>query len=135
MTLPEATAARLASDGHRITAPRREVIRALDALKEPFRIEELSAAVPGVGRATVFRTVKLLQSADVLCRMVLEDGGVRYERSHGGHHHHLICSVCGKVTDFSDLELDTLIQANADANGFRLAGHSVELYGRCGTCA
>ena len=125
---------RLSGVGLRVTAPRRAVIAAIGALEGPFTIEELTAAAPGVGRATVFRTVKLLQEAELVCRMVLEDGGVRYEASAGGHHHHLICSVCGGVTEFSDPALDLLIQENANLNGFQLAGHSLELYGRCAEC-
>lgn len=101
----------------------------------PFTVEDLCASLPGVGRATVFRTVKLLQEHDVLCRVVLEDGGVRYQMSTGGHHHHLVCSQCGAVSEFSDPALDVLIQENARGAAFQLDGHSLELYGRCGQCA
>ncbi len=125
---------RLTEVGLRVTAPRRAVLRAIGAIEGPFTIEALTAAAPGVGRATVFRTVKLLQEAELVCRMVLEDGGVRYEASQGGHHHHLICSVCGGVTEFSDPALDLLIQENASIQRFELAGHSLELYGRCRAC-
>jgi Fur family ferric uptake transcriptional regulator len=121
--------------GRRETAPRRAVLDAIEAFHGPFTIEELVAAAAGVGRATVFRTVKLLQESDVVCRMVLEDGSVRYELSGGDHHHHLICNRCGSVAEFSDPELDALINGNAAANGFRLGGHSLELYGLCRVCS
>lgn len=126
---------RLAQDGYRITGPRRAVLRAIAALDGPFTIEELTAAAPGVGRATVFRTVKLLHESDVVCRMVLEDGSIRYELARSGHHHHLICSQCNRVFEFSDPAVDALIQENAVSRGFRLAGHSLELYGTCAECA
>jgi Fur family ferric uptake transcriptional regulator len=129
------TTARLAGVGHRVTAPRRAVLDAIARSATPFTVEELCAAVPNVGRATVFRTVKLLQEAEVVCRMMIEDGSVRYQLSHGGHHHHLICSECGAVKEFSDPQLDALIQQDADAEGFQLDGHSIELYGRCAACA
>ena len=135
MALNEDTAARLTGTGLRLTAPRRAVLEAISALRGPFTIEELSCAAGDVGRATVFRTVKLLQEADVVCRMVLEDGSVRYELSRGGHHHHLICSECGAVEEFGDAGLDALIQANAARAGFHLDGHSLELYGRCAACS
>jgi len=135
VTVPDETALRFASIGHRVTAARKAVLEAMRATPGPFTIEDLCAGLPGVGRATVFRTVKLLQEHDVLCRVVLEDGGVRYQISTGGHHHHLVCSQCGGVQEFADPALDMLIQQNARAAAFALDGHSLELYGRCEACA
>jgi Fur family ferric uptake transcriptional regulator len=110
-------------------------VKAIEELAGPFTVEELTAAVPGVGRATVFRTVKLLLESEVVCRMTLEDGSIRYQLSRGEHHHHLICSECGTIAEFSDPELDALIHQNAEAEGFQLDSHSLELYGRCRRCA
>ena len=135
MTLALDTAARIARAGLRLTAPRRAVLEAMASCPAIFTIEELTAAAPEVGRATVFRTMKLLQEADVVCRMLLEDGSVRYEVSRGSHHHHLICSECGRVDEFSNPELDTLIQHQASNRRFTLGGHSLELYGRCAACS
>ena len=135
MTSLEQASARLAADGHRLTGPRRAVVRAMAEQGAPFTVDEITAAVPGVGRATVFRTVRLLQDADLVCRLVLEDGGIRYALSDSEHHHHLICSQCGAVSEFGDAGLDALIAANAREAGFALAGHSLELYGVCRRCA
>ena len=126
---------RLEDTGHRLTAPRRAVLDAIVSGKRPFTIEELSEQLPNIGRATVFRTVKLLHELDIVCRVPLEDGGVRYEHSLSGrHHHHLICSECGSVTEFSDPTLDAAIEQNATTAGFELDSHSAELYGRCASC-
>ena len=135
--VPQATdeiLARLEGLGHRATGSRRAVLEAIALKRTPFTVEEISEAAPGVGRATVFRTMKLLQDLDLVCRLPLGDGGVRYEVSRSEHHHHLICSHCGAVTEFSDPELDSLIGANASGKGFRLDGHSLELYGLCAKC-
>ncbi len=123
------------SHGHRLTEPRRAVLDAILSTGTPFTVEELCSAAPAVGRATVFRTVKLLQESEVICRLALDDGGVRYQLSHGGHHHHLICNSCGAVEEFGDSELDALIDRNARDHGFDVSGHSIELYGRCTNCA
>ncbi|HCV00476.1 MAG: transcriptional repressor [Dehalococcoidia bacterium] len=126
---------RLEDTGYRLTAPRRAVLDAIASINRPFTIEELSEGLPNIGRATVFRTVKLLQELDIVCRVPLEDGSVRYERSRSGrHHHHLICSVCGSVTEFSDPSLDAAIEQNATSASFELESHSAELYGRCDSC-
>ncbi|GIW12606.1 MAG: hypothetical protein KatS3mg062_0045 [Tepidiforma sp.] len=111
------------------------MLQAIEAARSPFTVEELLEALPHVGRATVFRTVKLLHELDLLCRVPLEDGSVRYQLSEGGHHHHLVCRSCGQFTEFSDLELDARIQEQARAHGFALEGHAVELYGVCRRCA
>lgn len=111
------------------------MLDAITSWAAPFTIEDLTATVPSVGRATVFRTVKLLQELELVCRVPLEDGSVRYQRSHGEHHHHLVCRGCGSVAEFSDAELDQRILQQARAHGFTLEGHSLELYGLCAECA
>jgi len=128
------TAARLEGVGHRLTAPRRAVLEAILAAPALFTVEDICAAAPGVGRATVFRTMKLLQEIDLVCRVPLEDGSVRYQFSQGDHHHHLVCSACGSIKEFIDPELDARILEDALTAGFHLDGHSLELYGRCAAC-
>jgi Fe2+ or Zn2+ uptake regulation protein len=134
VTIAEAVTARLAQSGFRVTGTRREVLRAIADWDGPFTIEELAIALPAVGRATVYRTVKVLQEAGFVCRMLLEDGSIRYGLSQGDHHHHLICSSCGRITEFADPDLDAAIGANARRLSFELAAHSLELYGLCGVC-
>jgi Fur family transcriptional regulator, ferric uptake regulator len=135
VTTHDETTARLEGTGHRITATRRAVLDAMSASPRPFTIEEICGAAPGVGRATVFRTVKLLQETDVVCRVILEDGSIRYQISRSGHHHHLVCSYCGAVQEFASPRLDALVQQTADSEAFELEGHSLELYGRCAACS
>jgi Fe2+ or Zn2+ uptake regulation protein len=134
VTFADTATTRLETIGFRSTAPRRAVLQAIETAQGPFTVEDLLAEVPSVGRATVFRTIKLLQELNMMCRVPLEDGSVRYQLSEGGHHHHLICRTCGSFTEFSDLELDTRIQEQANAHGFALQGHSLELYGLCRRC-
>jgi Fe2+ or Zn2+ uptake regulation protein len=126
--------ARIERGGHRLTAPRRAVLAALAASPEPMTIEDLADQTPKVGRATVFRTVKLLQDLDLVCRVPLEDGSARYLLSNSSHHHHLICRTCGSVTEFSSPEIDEAIEREAGLAGFRLDAHAVELYGLCSDC-
>lgn len=120
---------------YRLTGPRRAVLDAVESRAGPFTVEDLCAELPAVGRATVFRTVKLLHEQGAVCRLAQEDGGVRYQRSRADHHHHVTCRTCGAVTEFADPELDELIRASAHRAGFRLESHSVELYGLCPACA
>jgi len=135
VTFAEAASARLEAIGFRSTAPRRAVLGAIERAPGPFTVEDLLSDMPGVGRATVFRTIKLLQDLELLCRVPLEDGSIRYQLSEGTHHHHLVCRACGRFTEFSDPEIDARIDEQAAANGFHLQGHSLELYGLCADCS
>lgn len=134
MTFADTASSRLETIGFRSTAPRRAVLHAIESARGPFTVEDLLAEVPGVGRATVFRTIKLLQELDMMCRVPLEDGTARYQVSEGDHHHHLVCRTCGSLTEFSDPEIDARIAEQARAQGFALQGHSLELYGLCRAC-
>ena len=121
--------------GRRITGPRRAVLDKIASSSAPFTTEDLCEALPSIGRATVFRTVKLLHEMEFVCRVPLEDGTVRYQLSESEHHHHLVCRECTTVREFSDSEIDRLIAAQARTAGFRIESHSLELYGRCADCA
>jgi len=135
VSFADAATQRLEDIGFRSTAPRRAVLGAIQQAPAPFTVEDLLVELPDVGRATVFRTIKLLQELDLVCRVPLEDGTVRYRLSESGHHHHLVCRNCGLVTEFADLEIDARIQEQANLQRFSLQGHSLELYGLCAACA
>ena len=126
--------AQLAEQGYRDTEPRRLVISAVAAQGHPFTAEELCAALPCVGRATVYRGLRLLVETDQVCRVLLEDHELRYQLSHQGHHHHLLCAVCGASADLVDCDVEGLLQQAAAAAGFRMSGHWLEVYGRCADC-
>lgn len=135
MSFTESATWRIETIGFRATGPRRAVLNAIGKSRGTFTAEELLNELPKVGRATVFRTIKLLQELDLVCRVPLEDGSVRYQLSEGDHHHHLVCRNCGAVTEFTDIEMDTRIQEQARAHRFQLQGHSIELYGLCAGCS
>lgn len=125
----------LAQRGYRDTYPRRLVISAATAHRRPFTAEELCVMLPCVGRATVYRGLRLLVDTGLLCRVLLEDGEMRYQLSHDGHHHHLLCVTCGVSTDLAGCDVEGLLQNAAYAAGFQMSGHWLEVYGRCGECA
>lgn len=126
---------RLARQGRRITPGRRRVIEAVASAPPHFTIEDILRRTPRVGRATVFRTFRLLLEANVVCRVLLEDGSLHYRRSVTGHHHHLVCTGCGRVEDFTQCEVPGLVRDVAQASRFQVEGHWLEIYGRCADCA
>ena len=101
---------------------------------DQFVADEVVEAAPGVGRATVFRTLRLLQDLGIVCQVVLDDGAVAYRLASGGHHHHLVCSECGAVSDFASGDIEGLLDDIAKRTGFRVDAHRLEVYGLCPEC-
>jgi len=126
--------AQLSDLGYRDTEPRRLVISAVAARGRPFTAEELCTSLPCVGRATVYRGLRLLVETDQVCRVLLEDHELRYQLSQPKHHYHLLCGACGASADLEGCEVEDMLREAAAAAGFRMSGHWLEVYGQCGDC-
>lgn len=88
-----------------------------------------------VSRATIYRTLELLEDAGFVRKLQIGDGRARYEnRLSGGHHDHLICLECEKIVEFSDREIELRQQAISEEYGFQLLRHSHHLFGLCADC-
>jgi Fur family ferric uptake transcriptional regulator len=70
----------------------------------------------------------------VVCRVLLEDGTMHYRVSQRGHHHHLVCTACGKVEDLDQCTITDTMRELAQSTGYDIEGHWLELYGRCAEC-
>jgi Fur family ferric uptake transcriptional regulator len=125
---------RLESRGHRLTASRKRVVAAVLASPAHFTVDDVLRRTPDVGRATVFRTMKLLQELNAVCRVLMEDGTLHYRLSASGHHHHLVCGSCGRVEDFAGCNVSSLVGQLAEDTDYRIEGHWLEVYGRCKRC-
>lgn len=95
---------------------------------------------PEIGLATVYRTIQLLSDLNLIDKLNLDDGYVRYEIGRNGpeelshHHHHLICLDCGSIYAFQDDLLETLENRIKETLGFEVVDHEVKLYGHCKKC-
>ena len=125
---------RLELRGHRVTGSRRSVLEALASTAAHFTVDDVLHLAPGVGRATVFRTMKLLQDLNVVCRVLMEDGSLHYRLSMRGHHHHLVCRSCGRVEDFSNCDVSSLVDQLRQVTEYEIEGHWLEVYGKCASC-
>ena len=124
----------LEDKGHRLTGPRRSVINVLDQKDEGFSAEEVCTQLPGVGRATVYRTIRLLVDAGVLCKLALPDGAPKYSLARFEHHHHTLCIDCGTINEFRDATIERLLRTiGADISG-EIVGHRMEFYITCQEC-
>jgi len=122
------------SRGLRLTRPRRVIMQVLaESVDHPDVVElhrRVALVDPGIAIATVYRTVNLLEDKGILDRHVFADGRARYEPADQMHHDHLIDIETGKVTEFHSDEIEQLQQAIADAHGYEIVSHRLEIYVR-----
>lgn len=129
--------------GGQLTEQRRCILQAVPR-DGPFHPDGLCAAVraanPQIGRATVFRTLRLLQEMRLVERCEGPDGSRAYRlclAGGGGHHHHLVCVDCGRDTLVAGeplRELEEALTRIQAAYGHAPVGHELELRGRCRPC-
>lgn len=135
----------LKENGLKVTNQRIVILEVLeDRPNEHLTAEEIYECVkekyPEIGLATVYRTIQLLSELNLIDKLNLDDGYVRYEigkqsndeKSH--HHHHLICLSCGKVLTFQDDLLESIEQKIEETMGFLVSDHEAKFYGYCKYC-
>lgn len=92
----------------------------------------------GIGIATVYRTLQVLEEIGAIRKDYLDTGVVRYEinQHHGGHsHHHMVCIECRTILEAKEDLMETLevlIEANY---GFQVVDHSIKFLGYCKKCS
>lgn len=119
--------------GMKMTEQRRVIARVLSDAKDHPDVEEVyrraTSVDPRISIATVYRTVRLLEEANILARHDFGDGRARYEEVSEEHHDHLIDMKTGRVIEFHSDEIEEIQQRIAAKHGYRLVGHRLELYG------
>ena len=121
--------------GLRVTPARRAVLAAVLTAGPHFTVDDVCKRARGVGRATAFRTMRLLQRLNMVCRVLLDDGSLHYRLNRTrGHHHHLVCTGCGRVEAFTNCGVPALAEEVARRTDYEIEGHWLEVYGRCRAC-
>ncbi len=133
---PDASLARLRGEGRRLTRQRAAVVRALAALgcaADAAAVHRRARRYhPRLALATVYRALHALAALDVVRVVHWGDGRARYELG-GTHHHHLVCTRCGRV---DRLDACPLPRGSRLTGGRRFAvqEHRLDLFGRCARC-
>jgi len=125
--------------GYKLTSQRKAVLSVIthshDHLTPADIYERVHQQHPGIGLVTVYRTLELLDQLGLICEVHVGDNGRSYLlRRPAGHHHHLICSGCNKVVDFTDCDLTQMMERVSRKTGFEIDSHLVEFVGRCQDC-
>ncbi|MBU1062296.1 MAG: transcriptional repressor [Candidatus Omnitrophica bacterium] len=133
---------------YRITVPRQAILDLLSQTNEHLSAEDIYIKVhksyPGIGLTTVYRTVELLVDIGLLFKFDFGDKRARYELAEGPkgerHHHHLVCTDCKRVVDYTDFIdeekelLDKTEKGLSKKYNFKINGHLIQFFGLCNRC-
>ncbi|HEY7700981.1 MAG TPA: Fur family transcriptional regulator [Candidatus Limnocylindrales bacterium] len=125
--------------GYRLTEPRRAVAGLIGGRRGYFTAADLLAEAKsrrlGIGRATIFRALELFTELNLVERLDLPNGEHAYVECARAHHHHVICSSCGRTTEVEDCGMQAVAEEVARRSGYQIASHRLELFGLCPKCA
>jgi Fe2+ or Zn2+ uptake regulation protein len=141
--LHTSVAERLGDVGQRYTRGRRALVTVLEEATRPLTIQEILGRDRGLAQSSAYRNLVLLEQSEVVHRVVGTDEFARYELAEhltDHHHHHLICTQCGQVADFTvspevEEALGRALSRAAEDAGFTTAAHRLDLVGQCRRCA
>lgn len=123
-------------NGLRLTHQRRMIAQTFFESEGHLDLNQLHGLVqqrePGIGLATLYRTVRLLVDSGLASGSRLGGPAARYESALDDEHHdHLICVECGRIVEFCDDQIESRQDQIAREHGFRIVDHKMELYGVC----
>jgi Fur family transcriptional regulator, ferric uptake regulator len=132
---------RLRRIDQRYTSGRRAIISLLVSVGHPVSIGDIADRLPGLPRSSAYRHLTDLESAGLVRRVSANDEFTRFELAEDltGHHHHLVCVSCGKVTDITlppriEDGITHAIGQIASAEAFEPHGHRLDVLGLCSSC-
>ncbi|MDQ3555608.1 MAG: transcriptional repressor [Gemmatimonadota bacterium] len=130
----------LRQQGLPVTQQREVVAAVVFNSSEHLSVEEIEAALKErgerIGKATIYRTLEILVRSGLVEEHDFGEGFKRYEHLFGQQpgHEHLICTHCGKVTEFKSPEVDRVQEEASRSHGFLPSRHRLEIYGLCADC-
>lgn len=124
--------------GVRLTEPRRALAELIARREGHFTaadlVDDAQRRNLGVGRATIFRALELFTELEVVERLDLPSGEHAYIPCEPAHHHHVVCSRCGRAVDVEDCGMGAVAREISRRTGYQIDEHRLELYGLCPDC-
>lgn len=99
-----------------------------------FVLDEVKKVHPHIDRATVFRTLNTFALRGLLLKLEFNEGKSRYELSLKEHHHHVVCTECGKFVCIEHCNLKSIDEVVKKETGFKISFHRLEFFGICSEC-
>ena len=130
--------AELAARGLRLTRQRRAVLEAIAAAPSSLSALQVYDAArdrcPELGLTTVYRTLEVLDEIGALRRVHGPDHCESFVPASAAHGHTVVCSACGRVTEFTACDMRGIVDAAARETGYRITDHFLQLSGLCAGC-
>jgi Fur family transcriptional regulator, ferric uptake regulator len=125
--------------GTRSTRQRAAVASVLDNLDDFRTAQEIHAELRGAGEAvgltTVYRTLQALADSGEVDVLRNADGESAYRRCSRGHHHHLVCRICGRTVEVEGPAVERWADRVAAEHGYTEVSHTLEIFGTCASCS
>lgn len=127
----------LRTAGLKVTPARLELLGVLSKHEQPLIVTEIASKLPNINQITIYRALVAMVEAGLVRKVDVQHAYTHYELvATKKHHHHAICSVCGRIEDVDaclpkSLEKDVLRHLKKFDS---LTGHSLEFIGRCKKC-
>ena len=131
-------ASKLKRSGYKLTPQRHAILKVIAQSHSHLTPAAIHKMVrqehPGIGLVTIYRTLEVLSQLGLICRVYTQGEQSYLLRRPLEHHHHLVCSSCGKVIDFTHCNLSELERKLSEETGFKVEGHLLEVMGLCKKC-
>ncbi|MBN2303490.1 MAG: transcriptional repressor [Anaerolineae bacterium] len=126
------------AEGHKLTQPRRAILKTLLAAARPLSPAEIlergQTFYADLGLVTVYRTLEILEAMGLARPVHLADGCHGYALSTPGHTHHVVCDRCHAVVEIVGCALGDFLDSVAERTGYTITGHWLEISGLCPEC-
>ncbi len=123
----------------KVTEARTQVLEAVMISEDHFTADEFHrrefADDGAVSRATVYRTLDVLEDCGLVRKMVMRNGKAYYEKTIGNtHHQHMICIECDKIVEFPGDALIAQLNVLCEGEKFEVFCHDIKVHGVCSDC-
>ncbi len=139
--IDEKVASLLHQTGHRYSTVRRRLVSVLRTAGKPLTNNQITESDNSLVQSSVYRNLNVLEQAGAVTRITTNDEFARYELAEHitEHHHHIICTNCGDIADFSlpssvEDSLDLSLRKAANKVSFNIDNHRLDALGTCASC-
>lgn len=124
----------LRKSGKKATPERIELFEYMNK-KHIFTANDIAQSFSNIGRASIFRSIKLFSELGIIRKIQVGTNAESYEVEHAhDHHEHMTCNDCGDILNFSSENICKKIFSEAKKLGFEISEHSIGVFGKCKNC-
>ena len=121
---------RLKESGAKLTVQRKAILQKLSDAEKPLTLQEIHKSCSNIDFASIYRNITLFLELSLVEKVIFADNKTRYELASNSHHHHIICSSCGKI---SELQFCVLSEIETITH-YKVTKHILEFMGLCPSC-